>query len=306
MGIHDRQYYRDEEAARGGFDVSSTTMITKIVVVTVGVYILDLFIGGRGHWLMLEMASGPQDLSKPWLWWRYLTSGFAHDPGFGGDPRAYQHILFNMLSLWFLGRTVETVYGAKEILRFYLVAIVLGTVFQAVRQVVMVPEPEWARCLGASGAVVGIVMLFVCHFPKQKLLLFMVIPVPAWLVGVLLIGLNLLGAGGIEVSLPGSGDRIGRVAYDVHLVGVVFALVYFKFKWNLGRLIPFNLANITKSLKPKPQFRVHHPDEHDSGSDDSEGDALLEKVNQHGIESLTARERKILEDYSRRMRQKHR
>jgi membrane associated rhomboid family serine protease len=298
MGIQDRQYYRDEESAHGGFDAGSTTMTTKIVVVTVAIYILDVFIGGREHWLMLEMASGPQDLAKPWLWWRYLTSGFAH------DPSGYQHILFNMLSLWFLGRSVESVYGSKEILRFYLVTVVLGAVVQAVRQYAMVPEPEWARCLGASGAVVGVIMLFVCNFPKQTLLLFMVIPVPAWLVGVLLIGMNLLGAGGVEIRMPGDGDRVGRVAYDVHLVGAVFALAYFKFKWNLGRLTPQGFSRIAKSLKPKPNLRVHDPDR--SADIDAEGDALLEKVKQHGIDSLTARERKVLEDYSRRMQQKHR
>ncbi|HUG70610.1 MAG TPA: rhomboid family intramembrane serine protease [Pirellulaceae bacterium] len=272
-------------------------MTTKIVVVTVAIFILDMFIG-REHWLMREMASGPQDLVKPWLWWRYLTSGFAH------DPSDYQHILFNMLSLWFLGRTVESVYGSKEILRVYLVTVVLGAVVQAVRQYAMVPEAEWERCLGASGAVVAVVMLFVFNFPKQTLLLFMVIPVPAWLVGVLLIGMNLLGAGGFEIAMPGDGDRVGRVAYDVHLVGVVFALAYFKFKWNLGRLIPHRLSSIPTSLKSKPKLRVHDPDQ--SADIDAEGDALLEKVKQQGIDSLTARERKILEDYSRRMQQKHR
>lgn len=298
MGIQDRQYYRDDESAPRGFDAGNSTMITKIVVVTVAIYLLDLFIGGRDHWLMRDMASGPQDLTHPLFWWRYLTSGFAH------DPTGYQHILFNMLTLWFLGRSVEAVYGSKEILRFYLIAIVLGSVVQALRQYLMVPQGEWARCLGASGAVVGIVMLFVCNFPKEKLLLFMVIPVPAWLVGVLLVGMNLLGASGVEVSLPGSSDRIGRVAYDVHLVGVIFALAYFKFKWNFGRLIPSNFSSIGKSQKATPNLRVHDPEGY--ADNDAEGDALLEKVNQHGIESLTARERKILEDYSRRMRQKHR
>src|SRR3990172_3595228 len=134
MGIQDRQYYRDEQSARGGFVAGNSTMITKIVIVTVAIYVLDLFLGGREHWLMFEMASGPQDLAKPWLWWRYLTSGFAH------DPSDHQHILFNMLSLWFLGRNVEGIYGSKEMLRFYVLAVVLGAVVQAVRQSVMVPE----------------------------------------------------------------------------------------------------------------------------------------------------------------------
>ena len=128
------------------------------------------------------------------------------------------------------------------------------------------------------------------------LLLFFVIPVPAWVVGILIIVMNVAGANGV-------GDS--HVAYDVHLIGAAFALAYFKFKWNLGSLVPHNLASFTKSLKPKPKLRVHDPDERHSGSD-AEGDALLEKVNQHGIDSLTSRERKVLEDYSRRMRQKHR
>ena len=151
-------------------------------------------------------------------------------------------------------------------------------------------------------------MLFVFNFPKEKLLLFMVIPVPAWLVGVLLIGMNLLGAGGVELPAPG-GERIGRVAYDVHLVGVAFAFCYFTFKWNLGRLIPSRLAGgfagLKKSLKPGPKLRVHSPDD-DYTESDAEGDALLDKVNREGMDSLTSREKKALEAYSRRMQQKHR
>ena len=94
------------------------------------------------------------------------------------------------------------------------------------------------------------------------------------------------------------------------LVGAAFAIGYYKFGWNLGRLVPSGLsgraAGFRQVFKPKPQLRVHDPDEHASGSDDAEGDALLEKVNRLGIDSLTSRERKTLEDYSRRMRQKHR
>ncbi len=289
MGIHDRQYYRDDEVARGGFDAGNTTMITKIIVVTVAVYFLDTFIAGRDHWLMSGMASSAEDLLRPWYWWRFLTSGFAHAPDI-------KHILYNMLGLFFLGRSVEAVYGQREILRFYLIAIVLGSVGQAVREYAGNPAGPWNGCYGASGAVTAVIVLFICNFPKQMLLLFFVIPVPAWVVGVLIIVLNVAGANGV-------GDS--HVAYDVHLIGAAFGFAYFKFKWNFARFVPRNLADVAKSLQPKPQFRVHHPDEHDSASDE-EGDALLEKVNQHGIESLTSRERKILEDYSRRMRQKHR
>lgn len=295
MGIHDRDYYQDQERGSGPY-LGQTTMITKIVVVTVAVYVLDMFIGGRSHWLMSEMASGPQDLLKPWLWWRFVTSGFAH------DPTNINHILFNMLSLWFLGRDVERVYGSQETLRFYLAAVVLGSVSQALRQYLSVPPDLWARCLGASGAVTAVIILFVCRFPRQTLLLFMIIPVPAWLAGLLVIAVNILGFSGMELNL---GSEQARVAFDVHLVGAAFALCYYWFGWNLGRLVPSAWMSRLR-FAPRSTLRVHRPDEDDTAELDAAADAVLDKVSRLGIDSLTPRERRLLEEYSRRMRMKQR
>ena len=147
MGIHDRDYYR--ENAPAGFDPGATSMILRIVVVTAGFFLADLFLGGPRHSIMNGMASGPEDLTNPLYWWRFLASGFAH------SPRDARHILFNMAALWFLGRDVEAIYGRSEFLRFYLVTIVLGSLVQAVRQFLTVPEDEWARSFGASGAGVA-------------------------------------------------------------------------------------------------------------------------------------------------------
>jgi membrane associated rhomboid family serine protease len=295
MGIHDREYYRDDTPS--GVYMGQTTMVTKIVLVTFGIYLLDAFIPGES--LMYRMASRADDLMRPLYWWRFLSGGFAH------DPEQLNHILFNMAGLWFLGRSVEAVYGPKEILRFYLVAIVLGTLAQALREYAMNPGGPWVPCLGASGAVTAVIVLFIFHFPKQTLLLFFVLPVPAWVVGILIIGMNILGAGGVYLPLDGDQQRAARVAYDVHLVGAAFGFAYFYFKWNLGRLVPGNFSNFKRSLKPKPKLRVHDP-EADYGERDADADRLLEKVNREGMESLNARERKQLEEYSRRMRQKHR
>ena len=60
-----------------------------------------------------------------------------------------------------------------------------------------------------------------------------------------------------------------------------------------------------KRIKRKPKLRVHDPDA-DPQTGDSQADALLAKVNREGMDSLTSREKRILEEYSRRMRQKHR
>jgi hypothetical protein len=94
------------------------------------------------------------------------------------------------------------------------------------------------------------------------------------------------------------------VAFDVHLVGIVVAICYYKFQWNFGRWLP-DLRGGRRWLRARPKLKLHQPESsyHDL---DAEADALLAKVKRDGIDSLTSQERRTLEDYSRRMRQKHR
>ncbi|MEE3369499.1 MAG: rhomboid family intramembrane serine protease [Planctomycetota bacterium] len=292
MGIHDRDYYQDGSTSPG-IELRKYSMVTLLVMANAAAFVLDMFFGsGR---LMNGMAVQAVTVVEPWNWWRFLTAGFAH------SPESMNHLIFNMAGLWFLGRPVETRYGKREFLLFYLLAIVLGNVAWSGRMylsgqlaigladgTVFVPS-----AFGASGAVTAVVMLFIFLYPKQTLLLMMVLPVPAWLVGVLLVVTNLF-----QVNLTGVSGA--NVAYDIHLVGVAFAAAYYKLGWNIGRWWPRQLGGSAKLVRSRPKLKLHVPE------DDHEADRLLDKVHREGESSLTARERKILESYSRRMREKHR
>ena len=264
---------------------------------------------------MYALSADVYSLIRPWMWWQLVTSGFAH------APNELWHILFNMLGLYFLGQYVERMLGRWEFLRFYLVAIVAGTVVHVGRVYLTVPEfvtladgtevNLWATpLLGASAAVAATVMRFIFNFPKVQLLLFFAIPVPAWLVGVIIIVQNLIGAG-LFRSFLGDNVLAANVAYDAHLAGVVFALAYFYFKWNFGRLLPGGKpGGWSKMFQRGPKLRVHTPDEQrgdDSryADEDAEADRILVKIDREGIESLTPRERKIMDAYSSRMQQTH-
>lgn len=288
MGIYDREYYRDEHLGGQSYG-SGLPMVTSLVIISGVLYLLDIFT--RDHWLMRTMAASPNSLVKPWLWWQLLTYGFAH---------SYQdqwHIIANMFGLWMFGRDVEGVYGRGEILRIYLLTIVLGGVVWSARAGLTVDPALWDRyiMLGASGAVTCVILLFCFLFPRRTVLLMFIIPAPAWVLGLLIVVMNVLGA-----RMPGEGN----VAYDVHLVGAAFAFGYFRFGWNLGRWTS-RLPSPSRWFKPRPRLRVHDPGSSQAVLDE-EADRILDKVNRDGIESLTSRERKALEDYSRRMRQKHR
>lgn len=289
MGIHDREYYRREDGSTG--IGPSWSMVTKLIVVTAGFFVLDVFLG-NSHWLMDHMAASADSLRKPYLWWQLLSYGFAH------STRDSMHIFWNMFGLWVFGRQIEEVYGPKELLRIYLVSMLLGGLMWATRAQF---SGEAGRLVGASGAVTAVTLLFCINFPKQTILLMMVLPVPAWVVGVLIIAGDLIG-------MRVSGEN---VAFDVHLVGAAFAIAYYKFGWNLGRWTP-SFSIPIKRLNPfsrQPRLRVHRPtveDQDDFEQLEAQADRLLEKVNQNGVDSLTDREREVLENYSRRMRNKRR
>lgn len=288
MGIYDREYYRDDRP--GAFELSNgMTMVTSLVIINVALYILDVFT--PDNWLMKSMQATPNSLVKPWLWWQLVTYGFAH------SWMDKWHIISNMFGLWMFGRDVEGVYGRREILRIYLVVVFLGGLIWAARACLTVPHIAWDRyaMLGASGAVTAIILLFCFLFPRRTVLLMFVFPAPAWVLGLLIVLMNVVG-----MRMPGS----NMIAYDVHLVGAAFALAYYRLGWNLGRWLP-SFSFSTKWMKTRPRLKLHEPEDSYS-SLDQEADRILDKVNRDGIDSLSSRERKLLEDYSRRMRQKHR
>lgn len=298
MGIYDREYYQDD--APQGVQLSRPqSVVIQLVIVNVVLFLVNMFT--ENSWLFSHMRATPEVWQKPWLLWKVVTYGFAH------APKDLFHIGFNMFALWMFGRDVEYKYGGREFLFIYMLALILGGVVWTLRYFAM-GDVHGPTLIGASGAVTAIVLLFCLNFPKRTILLFMVIPAPAWVLGAIIIAMNLF-------SYAGAGKGSG-VAYDVHLVGAAVALLYFKAGIRLSNFLPaggkrkgrFSVGAALKGLKPKPKLRVYEggDDENAYSELDELGDKLLEKVHREGEESLTAKERRILEDYSRRMRQKHR
>lgn len=276
MSIYDRDYYRQEQP---GVSLSAPrSIVVTLIIINVAAYLANGLFTPDNQITALMAANGAT-LFKPWMWWQFLTYGFAHAPGF-------QHILFNMLGLWFLGRDIEYHYGRKEFLRLYIMMLVVGSLAWAIGEAAM--GYSGGMVIGASGAVAGVVVLYALNFPRRTLLLFFVLPVPAWLVGVLIVVSDLFGASGQL------GDT--HIAYTVHLAGAAFAFLYYQFGWNLTGLTTgrFSLSR----LKPRPKLRVHDPETKRRDLNE-EVDRILEKIHREGEGSLTKKERRTLEAASR-------
>ncbi len=288
MGIYDRDYY---QGGQPGFSIRKPqTVVVALIVINVALWLLNGLLTPDPHGasgLTYWMAVHEDTLTKPWMWWQFLTYGFAH-------AAAFNHVLFNMLVLFFLGQGIESHYGRREFLRLYLVLLVVGSVTWATLNLAASGP---MTLVGASGAMSGVVVLYALNFPRRTLLLFFVIPVPAWLVGVLVVAGDALGA-----TRSAAGDN---VAYSVHLAGAAFAFVYYMRRWNLtrvtDRLFSFN------PIKSRPRLRIHQP-EHEEKKQKLSGevDRILEKIHREGEASLTRKERRTLESASRQYQQRRR
>jgi membrane associated rhomboid family serine protease len=307
MGFQDRDYYREQDRYGGPALLGGQRMMaTNLVILNVAIFLIDAFtrrvpFGLEGRlefrWLSYLLSLDAGLFSRHWEFWRLLTYGFAHAPL--GSPSGMWHVGMNMLMLWMFGRDMEMKYGRREFLRFYLIAIVVaGLAWLAVQNIVgilLAARNPADRTLGASGAVTAVLILFILNYPRRTLYLWGLLAVPAWLLGVLYVGLDTFG-------FLGGG---GHVAYEAHLGGAAFALAYYGMGWNFERFSLGRLSPPARWLPSRPKLKVHDPDEF-YRQQDIEADRILDKVHRQGQDSLTARERRILEEYSRRMRQKHR
>ncbi len=291
MGIYDRPYYQDEQ--RPSFSLSGRSMIVNVIIVNVVVFIVDAFLFGNSNSAYRPsriMAVHSDTLLKPWMWWQFLTYGFCHSPHNAG------HILGNMLGLFFLGQEVERHYGSKLFLRMYLTSLIFCSLVWSATEVAL--GRHNSSLIGASGAVTTVILLFALNFPRRTILFMMFIPMPAWVLGVILIFFNLLG---IHADTTGA----VRIAYDVHLTGALYAWIFFKSGWAFGGWGNGGWTPKLKWPRRRPRLKVHDPDTRHQILDE-QADAVLEKLHREGQESLTTRERRILEEYSRRMQQKRR
>jgi len=281
MGIYDRDYYRDPPRRRGRFPGADWSMVTKIIFVNVVLFLANgLLTEGNALTTLLMLHS--ETIFRPWEYWKFLTYGFVH------NPTGILHILCNMLGLFFLGAEVERRLGSKEFLRFYLATILSGGVIWGILNI-----HTTSACLGASGGVVGVCVLFAFLFPHRTVYFFGVFPMPAWMLGVFIVVMDIMGA--LQVG-PQAGQRI---AFAVHLAGAYFAFVYNSYQWNFGRMFE-RLGRFFARKPKKPKLKVYDGDKEEKRPK-TEGERLseqvddvLKKYSRVGESGLTEAERDIL------------
>jgi membrane associated rhomboid family serine protease len=207
------------------------------------------------------------------------------------------HLLINMLLLFFFGPPLEQRWGSDEFLKFYFItglgAAALSFIF---------PTQSIA---GASGAVYGIMVAFALYWPDNPIYIWGIFPVKAkYLVGFLV---------GLSVFYTISGAQTG-VAHLAHLGGAIAAFAYLKSSWSPSAWGPtprtrrprkwrvFTSSSEVKETAPKSPVRSTSARNREMHQALDEVDRILDKISEGGITSLTADERRQLEEASKRFR----
>ncbi len=281
---YDRDSYSDSNSPRNyggqgrptgfGFQRPPVTPTVKILLMAmVGVFILQTLVevaasaDAANSFLQLFGVSWDGAVKKLYLW-QFGTYIFLHGGIF--------HLLMNMLWLWMFGGDVENGLGRRKFLQLFL----LGGVFAGLSYVIFAAfDPGFVPAVGASGALMAVVVVFTMRNPNQSVLLFMMIPMKMWHMMVMIIGIDLYYA----VTNDANG-----VANTAHLGGALFGYLWFRFGPRLDQVF----VRIEKDQKVKEYQR-----EVDARA---EVDRLLEKIARDGMHSLTGKERKFLKQASRR------
>ncbi|MBI3850146.1 MAG: rhomboid family intramembrane serine protease [Verrucomicrobia bacterium] len=231
--------------------------------------------------------------------WQLLTYQFMH----GG----LLHLLLNSWAIYVFGRAVEESLSKKHFLLLYFSSGVIGGGFQ-IFAALWFPTHFGGAVVGASAAAFGLVAAFAVLFPERPLtlLLFFIIPVHLRAKFLLLFSALLALFG---IVFPGD-----NVAHAAHLGGMLTGLAYvhwiihsegaaalwepFRSRVRSRELVKVHSQKPSLWQQPKSNVVEDLPP---AEFISREVDPILDKISAHGIQSLTERERKILEAARKKM-----
>jgi membrane associated rhomboid family serine protease len=235
----------------------------------------------------VSLSSNPLDLLwKPWSLFSYF---FFHADIF--------HIFFNMLILNFAGRLFITYFTSKQFLGLYLLSgLFAGLIYILVFYVLKIDAP----ILGASAAIMGILVATTTYQPLLELRLLLIGTVKLWHITTFILFIDL-----IQLQLENMGGHIS------HLAGAFFGFIFIKLLQNatdlskiVSGVIDF-FSNIFIKSEPKP-FRKVHKNYNGKPIEKSiskivtkdkmqqQIDEILDKISQSGYDCLTKEEKEFL------------
>ncbi|MGH7713881.1 MAG: rhomboid family intramembrane serine protease [Gemmatimonadaceae bacterium] len=289
-----------------------TPAVQWLIAINVAVFFLQLTLLGS---TTVQQALGFSSRALATSWWTVVTYMFVH----GG----FLHLALNMYTLYLFGPRVERAWSAGEFTRYYVLCGLGGWLFHLL-------FARDALLIGASAAVLGVMLAYAMRWPNDEVYLFGVMPVKVkWLVGIMAVA-------NVVAGIQGASDQTG-VAYLAHVGGLAAGWLYLRtssassgidkirnhvaqapdYPDEMPRAVPKSAPRakekaediddvIARSKVVASERRAAPAREAPAQSPPtrtmSSLDAVLDKISRQGIESLTKEELEVLEAASRKLR----
>lgn len=285
--LEDRDYMRGTSYGRGGWPVSVWLILANTAAFLLQNILYRAFPSFPTDPLLALSLEG---LSRGYLW-QLFTFQFMH----GG----LLHLLLNAFVIYVFGRALEEELGWRRFLTLYFAGGFLGGLLQVLAAAV---APRWygGAVMGASAGAFALMSAFAMLHPQRPLtlLLFFVLPLTLKAKYLLLVSALLALFG---ILFPGDG-----IAHAAHLGGMLTGIAYARWglhwAWPTFRIRLRGRGPSQTSARATPMHPRRRSDEPIMPDDlppeeflSREVDPILDKISAHGIQSLTPRERKILE-----------
>lgn len=183
------------------------TITIALIAITVAISFYGF---GRPEW-QGRLMMNPYAIRHKKQFYRLLTSGFIH--------KDQMHLIFNMISFYFLGTMVEQVFvglfgsaGSFYFVLMYGLAIVVSDLPTYWKQ----KGNQNYNSLGASGGVAAVVFAFIILEPMQYICLYFAICMPGFILGTLY----------LLYSYYQGRKSNDNINHDAHLYGALFGLVF--------------------------------------------------------------------------------
>ncbi|MBN1294927.1 MAG: rhomboid family intramembrane serine protease [Candidatus Latescibacteria bacterium] len=241
----------------------------------------------------------PYFINHKFMLWQFFTYMFLH-----GD---LSHIGWNMFALWMFGTELEYNWGTRDFIKYYLTCGVGGGILVWLTAFFDLSAAT-IPTIGASGAIFGILVAYGMMWPDRLILFFGILPIKA------LHFVLIFGAIDLFRGISGTG---GNIAVFAHVGGGITGFIYLKYGWRIMVYLESffkHHGNLTEWFRRK-RFTVIQGGKGKTDSDgdddysihpdfDEEVDRILDKIARHGKDSLTEKERKLLDRASQKRRQR--